>query len=164
MLSASDDGTARLNRCRTCQADTGDLADQIGAQLEQVPEATLEPETSAELVSAGTCVADLPEVVVLPTVDPVDCDRPHAYEVFGALQVPDPYGEPVPDDLESRATEACEEMFFDDYVGVPPDDSRYEVEVRVPTERSWDYGDRSVLCLLTNQEGEMSSSARGSES
>lgn len=91
-------------------------------------------------------------------VDAVPCDEPHAYEAYAVA------------DYEATAYPASDAAFeeaffevcippFESYVGIPLADSELWVAAIMPTEESWNAGDRGFICYLY-EEG--SSMLRGS--
>ena len=104
---------------------------------------------SAEVLSldVGTCFDD-PDAFDL--VDPSDvpiiaCDVPHDNEVYANRDL---QGDEFPgrEGMANRADQVCLAE-FDSYVGASYDTSIYEFSWFVPSEESWDQGDREVICF-----------------
>jgi hypothetical protein len=77
----------------------------------------------------------------------VDCDEPHVVEVFHLFDVDD--GDfPGQDELTTEAQDVCQGEPFEDYVGVPYDETSIGVAYLTPTEDSWEADDREVVCLV----------------
>lgn len=76
---------------------------------------------------------------------PRQCDEPHSFEVLGSVELT--AGKFPGDAAIDRRTEDCLEV-FEDYVGIPYDDSRFELYWYTPTADSWrDFKDRSITCV-----------------
>jgi hypothetical protein len=57
----------------------------------------------------------------------------------------------------------CAGESFTDYVGVPYDDSEFDVNFVFPNEDAWDRGDGEYICFLfTPRAADLTSSVRGS--
>lgn len=99
---------------------------------------------------ASEAVADLPLVA---------CDEPHDNEVYAVIELPD---EAFPGDeaILERAETDCLGA-FEPYVGTAYGDSTLFATWLVPTEASWSDGDREVVCVLFDREGQLEASMRG---
>lgn len=96
----------------------------------------------------GTCFDDPPHDVELVTHDDisiVDCDAPHANEVFDNSEVE---GEEFPGDasVHLQADNVCYES-FESYVGVTYESSVYDFSWYFPTEQSWTSDGRNIICF-----------------
>ena len=102
--------------------------------------------TRVDGIEIGMCFDDQdgPEVERLPTVP---CDEPHENEVFHLYDV---RGDEHPgqEALTVAADEVCRGEPFVDYVGTTVEESRFDVYQILPTEESWEEGDREVVCVL----------------
>lgn len=120
--------------------------------------------TAANDLAPGDCFntdgSQVDEVTV------VDCEQPHFYETFlnydmtqGADETY-PGDEAVLDDADGQCRPA-----FEEYVGTPYDDSALFITVIRPSESTWGDGDRTVICVLNEEDAdtEMTGSAQGSE-
>ncbi len=99
------------------------------------------------------------------TVEQVDCEDSHEYEIYGRLEIPGEDDDEWPGDEElSTFAAECTAETFEEFVGVEYAASRwYSVEV-YPTEEEWDRGIRTVICALWDPESETTEgSAEGSE-
>jgi hypothetical protein len=88
----------------------------------------------------------------IDNVDAVPCSQPHAYEVFA---VADYNGAEYPaTDLqfEEAFFEVCVPP-FEDYVGVPYEDSVLWASAITPTQAGWDDGDHEFVCHLHQDPG-----------
>jgi hypothetical protein len=131
----------------------GPTRDESGALTEAQDVGALE-------LQAGDCF-NRGEGDQVSEVAGVPCDEPHVYEVYFLAQHPD--GEfPGKDGLAAKAEELCLPP-FEDYVGVPYQESKYVVETIDPSEETWADGDRATLCVLTTEDkSEQTGSAKGS--
>lgn len=98
--------------------------------------------SAASYFKAGDCLAEMPGSGPDSTL--VDCDEPHAAEVFAVLMLPD-------GDFPGRGTieqykDKCKQELAA-YAPTAPDDPSVVVLKRSPDEKSWDIGDRSVTCI-----------------
>lgn len=92
-----------------------------------------------------------------------DCSEPHDYEVYSEFEVPDTVDGTYPGDerMYHVADEGCLEA-FDDFVGVPWEESSYDFAWVAPDEATWtEYDDRLVQCLAIDPEGEHTGSLEG---
>lgn len=113
-------------------------------------------------LTVGECVEEASvteegeqEIGALPVVD---CAEPHHAEVFHTIQLTD---ESYPADVTTQAEEACYGE-FENYVGIPYEDSLYYFTATYPTQGSWDQGDRQIACLLVGDVGqELTGSLKG---
>lgn len=114
-------------------------------------------------IVAGTCFDGSVESV--EEIQPVDCAGPHGNEVYIVLDAPGDAAAPYPgeDQLLDSTAEICRGQAFSDYVGVDWADSRFFTSPVVPTERSWQQGDRTVACFLYDLQGPWTGSAQGSQ-
>ncbi|WP_370250077.1 septum formation family protein [Nocardioides sp.] len=135
--------------------------------------------TSVFEVGVGTCLRGPTEVTAdITEVDTVPCTEPHTqeayalvtYEATGATAAAsgDPQaaldadlypGEQV---LTDFANGVCAERFTD-YVGRSYLDSALFFSFLTPTPRSWEEGDRQVLCVLTDPGRPLTASLKGAD-
>lgn len=98
-------------------------------------------------LDVGACFDD-PEAFDLvdsSDVEVVDCDVPHDNEVFANQDLTgDEY--PGTEAVANRADQVCLDD-FDTYIGQSYDASIYEFSWFVPSEESWEVGDREVICF-----------------
>jgi hypothetical protein len=86
------------------------------------------------------------EVQDLPTLDCEDEHDGEVFAIFAVMDVPDG-GYPDVEELQANADEDCLGA-FEDYVGVPYEESTLLFANLVPTEASWADGDREIVCFL----------------
>ena len=92
------------------------------------------------------------------------CDGSHSHEVADAWLVDAAAGAPYPgaSTLVAEQQPRCEAA-FEAHVGRPVLGSTLALTAGVPTERAWNAGIRSVVCLVSNADGTfLSGPARGS--
>ena len=90
------------------------------------------------------------------------CDEPHLQEVFGILQLEDPVGAPFPSDrdLENASVDLCDPA-FEEYIGEGIDDSQYDYLYYMPSEVTWENGDREVMCVVDDRGDRIVGSVKG---
>ena len=119
--------------------------------------------THSTNLEVGQCLKDLGEnTAEVSDVPVVDCSEPHLYEVYYEAELS---GDSLPDPvtLQDESNTACTGSGFSDYVGVPVEDSEYEITYLAPSQATWDQGDRKISCLITSSDSsEMTDSAKGS--
>jgi len=107
--------------------------------------AQLDGSEAIDELSVGECFnpGTATEVYSVPVVD---CNELHEAELFGKVEI-DGFGSTYPGDEElyDWVNARCEAQFAA-YVGEPYADSRYWIEVFMPTVDGWEDGDRTGLC------------------
>ena len=99
------------------------------------------------------------------TVDAVPCTAEHEYEVFLVTDYEGGSGDEYPGDdaLDEFADQACEGTAFDRYVGSSYASSRYYATALIPSENTWEAGDREIVCMLYDPNDDaLTDSARNS--
>lgn len=114
--------------------------------------AYVEPgETGTSDLKAGQCITSLDEMS-LGSVPVVDCATPHRYEVTKVVSVPkDELATYARTELDELAGERCATAFAD-YVGVDDEILAESSAYLMPSEESWDRGDRRIHCLVASGE------------
>lgn len=104
--------------------------------------------TSAFDLEVGDCF-DTESITTVDEVTVIDCARAHAFEVFGVSDYDAGSDEEFPGEqpLKDAADEACRAA-FEDYVGIPYDDSAWSATFVNPSQATWEQGDREILCVL----------------
>jgi len=85
-------------------------------------------------------------------VETVDCDESHVAEVYAVFDLE---GRDFPGDAEtaSQAEDGCNGPRFEDYVGIPYNQSTLYTTFLTPTEESWnDADDRTVICFAVTED------------
>jgi hypothetical protein len=113
-------------------------------------------------LDTGDCILSL-SVGEVSSIDLVDCGQPHDAEVFGTVELEDPEDAPYPgnEEIVTRVNDLCTDL-FDDYVGVPPDESELTIDGIYPVEESWRFGDREGVCYAYDNDGPLTDSIEGS--
>ncbi len=111
----------------------------------------------------GACV-DLHEGGGRSQVEPVDCATGHDAELYEVATTPGDADAAFPGGsaLEDDARRACTDRFTA-YVGRPYAESALGVVFLVPTPRTWDLGDRAILCLVEDPDAPLVGSVRGAD-
>ena len=115
-------------------------------------------------LQVGDCLNDFPSIDELQggLVSEglgVPCSTPHQYEVFYETFF-DKNDSVL--DIESAAGDVCLEQ-FEGYVGASYRLSSLDFVFFIPSEESWEQGDRELTCLLTSEDGTpLAGSARNS--
>ncbi len=116
-------------------------------------------QTDAFALQVGDCLNDARangEVVTVPTVP---CDLAHDSEIYSAHELGEssyPGEELVISEAEALCIPA-----FEQFVGEPYLDSRFDFSYYYPTDASWAGGDREVLCVIYDPEGQITGSLAG---
>ena len=110
---------------------------------------------------AGECTtADLAGLTT--EIETVECDQEHAAEAYAQFDLS---GDEFPglDEINAEAEDRCITDLFEDYVGLPYEESIYLATYLGPTEESWGDGDRTVICIIngTNDGSPLEGSAEG---
>jgi Septum formation len=125
-------------------------------------------EVAANDLEVGDCVED-EETLNSADVEAIDCGDDHVFELIGKFDVDD--GDyPGATELTAEGDERCQGEIFEDYVGVPYEESA-EVYVSPvpPSEETWnDADDRTILCFahtldLASTTGSVEGSGSGGE-
>ncbi len=103
----------------------------------------------------GQCIDLDVSAQEVTTVPARDCDEPHDAEVFLVDDLAGSATAAYPGDeaMERRATELCTGAAFERYVGTPLIRSSLMVRFGRPSERSWEAGDRGVVCAAMRDDG-----------
>lgn len=116
-------------------------------------------QTDAFALQVGDCLNDATATGEVQTVPTVPCDEPHDSEIYAAGQLGEsPY--PGVDVVIGKAEAICLPA-FEQFVGEPYLDSRFDFSYYYPTELSWANGDREVLCVIYDPEGPVTGSLAG---
>jgi hypothetical protein len=101
-------------------------------------------------VQLGDCTGEIPEGVTL-TVVVLPCDEPHEGEVYATFELSgDDY--PGAEQVERFALGGCRSEAV---AALPPDDETlYDLVYLAPSQQTWENGDRTVSCVLSDPDGE----------
>jgi Septum formation/Domain of unknown function (DUF4190) len=97
-------------------------------------------------VEQGDCLSEIPDSARVLTVKTVECDQPHAGEVFAVLLMPegDFPGQAAVEEYQNK----CEPELAA-YSPASITDDSVQLYVLYPTAESWEQGDRAVTCIAT---------------
>lgn len=133
----SEDVTDETSEEPTDDATSEDTSGETGG-LEDVPTA----DVGDCLVIADMVAGGGGGITELPTVD---CAEDHDAQVFAVIAMPD--GDyPGDDAVETAMTDGCTTA-FEEFVGIPLEESALEADGLAPSEDTWAVGDREILCL-----------------
>jgi hypothetical protein len=121
----------------------GPARDESGAVVEEGDESVFD-------LSVGDCFDDPEELEGLVSdLTLIPCDQAHDNEVFALVDHPAGDGDAFPGDdaMDTFAEEACLPA-FEEYVGLPYEESVFAYYPIKPTEETWADGDREVVCVL----------------
>ena len=119
-------------------------------------------------IKPGQCFEGQDEVKAqLSELTKVDCDEEHAQESYAVIRYTPPQGVsadtyPGDDALTKFAQGACAGA-YKKYVGVDYLDSKLFYTYLLPSARSWDDDDRSVICFVTSAGEPLQGSVKGSK-
>lgn len=104
-------------------------------------------------VEPGTCFWVLGnEANFTDQVEIVACDEEHEYEVFAHIE-PDSGGQDWPgEETLTELARDCTDQLFEDYVGIPADESTWEILAVMPDEDEWGRGQQDIVCALFDPE------------
>ena len=94
------------------------------------------------------------------SVPVVDCSEPHDSEVFYS-HIMSQASYPGTTATTDEADVACSAA-FEDFIGIPYSDSVLYFSYFYPTESTWANGDREVLCMVYDNDGQTTGSLAGS--
>jgi hypothetical protein len=95
----------------------------------------------------------------------IDCSLAHDNEIYFSTSMPDAIGAPYPgpDHITAFANKQCYAA-FKGFVGKQYELSKYAIGYLTPTEQSWGYPDRRVLCFVFDRTGKkLTGSARATK-
>jgi hypothetical protein len=128
--------------------------------LESIVTGVPEGETDVFALAIGDCLNESSVTDEVTSVPTVDCSEPHDFEVFALT---DTTTSEFPD-IDSLFTELdifCQGEVFTEFVGIPYADSIYGTTGLVPTAESWANGDRELLCMISDPNGQTTGSLAG---
>lgn len=97
-------------------------------------------------VNVGDCLSEIPGDTRVLTVQTVDCEEPHAGEVFAVLLMPE--GDfPGQAAIDGYADRCGPELAS--YSPAAMEDDSVQMYVLYPTAETWEQGDRAVTCIAT---------------
>lgn len=111
------------------------------------PSGIAEGDVTATSIRVGDCLAEDTTDKVSITIPVTACTNPHASEAYANFNLP-AGAYPGKARIFELSDTGCAKR-FEDYVGVPFDDSELEVSYLFPTKDSWDVN-RGVTCLVAD--------------
>jgi hypothetical protein len=110
-------------------------------------------------IRVGDCLDDGRSATEVDTVPTVPCTGPHDSEVYASVELSD--GDyPGQDAIFARADEQCL-VEFEVFLGESWTVSPYDFSYYHPTEKSWNDGDREILCVIYDPAGPVTGSLAG---
>ena len=101
---------------------------------------------------AGDCIDPAPaESDLVESLPVVSCRQPHDQEVTASRDLA-PGAWPGDNAIDTRSDEICSSE-FESYVGIPVDQSRYDLSAYTPGKEGWQNGDHSILCVVFDPRG-----------
>lgn len=114
-------------------------------------------------VAVGDCMGPLlGDGAQIERITPVPCSEPHAWEAYASTTIEGVSKLPSPEDLQRRIESLCIPA-FEEFVGLPLQQSEYMVQPLTPTENTWRSGDRTIMCLVGTAAGGVTGSLKGSK-
>ncbi|GAA2558040.1 septum formation family protein [Pseudonocardia hydrocarbonoxydans] len=118
--------------------------------------------TSVLDLEVGQCITDeTPEGEQVSTVPVVACTEPHVGEIYALPQLPDGA---FPGDaaVSASAEQLCAGPDFQNFVGIPIEQTTLSVNFLLPSAETWAEGDREIVCIVSPADGTpATSSLRG---
>jgi hypothetical protein len=108
-------------------------------------------------IAVGDCMSDQSATGEVADVPVVPCEEPHASEVFHTYEIP---GDTFPGDFTQVTQEQCGPA-FQQFVGVPAEQSALTLTWLEPTAQTWAEGDRELVCIVEDPAGNVTGSLQG---
>ncbi|HEX6419655.1 MAG TPA: septum formation family protein, partial [Acidimicrobiales bacterium] len=158
VLTGDDDGETATDETTTTPSDETTAEQPTTTAAPQTTEGGPE-DADVFSLEVGDCMVEETPSGEVQSVPVVPCDQPHASEIF-FIHMLDNASLPSSDEMEQIATDVCLRE-FEGFVGVPYEDSVLLVTWLEPTQESWDAGDRELLCIAVDPEGDATGSFAG---
>jgi hypothetical protein len=100
-------------------------------------------------LEAGQCLNE-PDSEEVVDVEIVGCSEPHDLEVYLTAELPDQVFDAA--DIDEASLDICLDA-FDGFVGTAYADSELDIYYLIPSEDSWQDGDREVVCAVYDLSG-----------
>jgi hypothetical protein len=113
-------------------------------------------------LDVGDCLADFTDATQLSSIEASPCSEPHSDEIYATGEIPDGDEYPGRTAVESAAQDICL-SHYEAFVGLPYEDSVFDIGYLAPTKDSWAEKDRAVLCTIFDPLEEVTGSLRGAE-
>lgn len=97
----------------------------------------------------GECIVNVSDLSGnISKLPETECTKDHEAEIFFLFQHEgDDDDFPGQNALQEEAAEECLGDGFEDYMGVPSDETAIQVAMVTPSEESWKEGDRETICI-----------------
>jgi hypothetical protein len=103
-------------------------------------------------IREGDCIGEISSDEEVQEVDIIPCDQPYEQQVYLIQEI---VSDEFPDQaaVEAQAEETCLPG-FEEFVGLPYDDSELRIYYLSPSEEGWESEeDRDLVCLVYDPEG-----------
>lgn len=110
-------------------------------------------ELDAFSIKVGDCIEDPVAGEEFTSVGAVPCSEPHNSEAYYVFDLPEG-ALPIGTAMETAVSDGCLTA-FDEYVGLDYQYSSYGLLWLEPSIDSWAQGDREIVCLIGDLEGEL---------
>lgn len=111
-------------------------------------------------IAPGDCIADNLEDTEYSTVSVVPCSEPHDGEVYFTYTFAESEY-PGDDVIQSTGDEQCYDA-FEDFIGIPWDESAYYYGYFYPNQTTWDENDdREIDCYVYDETGQVTGTLEG---
>jgi hypothetical protein len=114
---------------------------------------------SPDQLRAGDCIDPAPaESATFEDLPVVSCRQPHDEEIIASRDLG---AGPWPGDaaIDARSGEVCSTEFAR-YIGIPVDQSRYDLSWYTPDKETWQGGDHTILCTASDAHGKTTGTLR----
>lgn len=115
-------------------------------------------------IEVGDCLNLPSDLNAVQSVEGVPCTQPHSAQAFAKFDLVG-FGEAWPglEAFSADADQGCLDR-FEDFVGLPYEQSEFYLTVLRPSEETWEeVDDREVVCLLVPESGVLTFNARNSK-
>ena len=159
MVVAAVIGFARLMRLRLIMgiAAVGGIAVFGGVESfddettrDEAGEITEAGGLGAFVIRVGDCV-QLPDEALVASVEGVPCDTPHDAQAYATVTLEMPEFDAAK--VNELALDRCLDRWHEAVGTVFEEDLRFDISSLVPTEESWDMGDREAICFIISIDG-----------
>jgi hypothetical protein len=139
------------------------LAGCVPSDGDRPANTSVESDLSVLSLEVGSCLNDISQPVAqeMTEIPALSCDEPHQSEVFAEILIDDA-SYPGVDAVTAFAVEHCERE-FEQFVGLPYEQSTLSFHYYYPTQNSWAVGDRSVFCVAYDPSGDTEGSLADSQ-
>ncbi|UQN15229.1 septum formation family protein [Gulosibacter sp. ACHW.36C] len=128
--------------------ETTDIEETTAPEESDEEEFQAPEEQSVFDITVGDCVTQPEEESSeYQSLEVVPCTQAHEYEVFYEFNVED-LDEFDQTAIEDEILDQCYGQPFEDFIGTAYDQSTLGVQYLMPTQGSWDSGDRLVSCMV----------------